>query len=548
MPDADRPRMSTAETPAEVCEAVARWDWWDKHRAECPAHRIPKPAELAEWLPECPADIRDEAAELLAALYPAGATWERITIGGPATVGGDDPERWTREGRPHLCAFIRAPEPQPGMLAVPDGRGGWAAVVTADIQDAHRAWSALPDPRPRHPLAPVVDAWQRRAPDLRGAIVTATRNRDPMTRRPVLVSTTLRTPWIAAVNVDGEPLTAQVPDPGAVFDAWNKPVRRQRYHADPLQRELRLPGVPPAPHDLRLAALAALDPRHGLIDDATPALAGDVLTLLAYSHAIDRPMVLTERDGAALLARTRTGLFRSPQESDVERFRLASAYLRSLTVWDPLGTSRWLDLANVSAARDRVDGGWSVEIGPPAWARPIEGKWTLTAEGSTAARLRPTAGEGSMAGRIVTGIEYRLAARHDGRRGSIAPDLRPQNGRAAGPGRQVALSWRDVLRLAGDYWDPNDQRKDKAALERFNRAVAWLERVGYWASHPRAEAQAGDSVEVLNRTRGSRARPATLIVRATARFVEAARKAQQRDGAGFESIRLTDYAGLSDPE
>ena len=102
-----------------------------------------------------------------------------------------------------------------------------------------------------------------------------------------------------------------------------------------------------------------------------------------------------------------------------------------------------------------------------------------------------------MAGRIITGIEYRLAARFDGRRG-IAPDLRPLNGRAAGPGRPVTLPWRDVLRLAGDYWDPTDPAADKAARMRFDRAVAWLDRADYWAAHPRAEATAGDAVEVLD--------------------------------------------------
>ena len=149
-----------------------------------------------------------------------------------------------------------------------------------------------------------------------------------------------------------------------------------------------------------------------------------------------------------------------------------------------------------------------------------------------------------MAGRIITGIEYRLAACHAGWRFSIPPDLLPENGHAAGAGRAVTIGWRDVLHLAGDFWDKTDKADDEAARKRFKRAVEWLHKVGYWAPHPRAEAPAGDSVEILSSTRPSRGRPMALVVRASARFVEAARLAWQNDGAGFQALSLNDYAGM----
>ncbi len=413
--------------------------------------------------------------------------------------------------------------------------------------------SLAPDPEMsgwRVPYTDAIRAWQSRPADLRGATVTVTASPIPMVRRPRLISTTLRTPWIEAVAVDGAPMAALIPDGGAVFDQWNRTRTglRRYYRPRGEQHELKLRGVPPIPRDVRLVALAPLDPHHGLIDDATVGLAGDVLTLMAYAHAIDRPMTLSARDGAALLARTRSGDFRAPQASDVKRFRLATFYLRRMIVTDPAGGSapRWLDLAHVSAAIKRPDGLWSVEIGPPAWARPLTDQWTLTAEGSAAGRLRPTAGERSMAGRIITGIEYRLAARCDPRF-AIAPYLQPENGRAAGPGRPLTIAWPEVLHLAGDFWDKTDAGANKTAYQRFKRAVEWLREGGYWVPSTHAEAPAGDSVEFLDATLRSRARPTALIVRASSRFVEAARIAQQNSGPRFRSMRLIEYAGMDRP-
>ena len=48
-------------------------------------------------------------------------------------------------------------------------------------------------------------------------------------------------------------------------------------------------------------------------------------------------------------------------------------------------------------------------------------------------------------------------------------------------------------------------------------------------------------MEIIGRTRGSRAHPAALRVRASARFVEAARLA---GGKGFETVTIADWLGL----
>ena len=523
--------LLAAPAPAEILRHVARATWAKAHdSAECPDKCIPDPEVLATWLPECPDAARDEAAALLAPLFEARPTaWQRVTF----------------DGAPTLYAFIQVDEARPGMLAVPDGAGGYVPVIGAALDYVHEKWCAHPAPRPRHPLTPLVDAWQRRALPLQNATATATRNRTNMTRRVQVVSTVRRAPWtldatVAGAVVDGEPMAAPLPDPTDLFPVRERRPRRRFKPRE--QRTLPLPGVPRLQPDLRLMALHNVS----AAPESSPALPGDVLALLNFAHVADRPLILTEREGAALLVRHLDGDPRPVQlQHDVPRFWQAAAWLRSLLLHDPGGSGRWLDLATVEVPSiDPVD---RVTIGAPPWARGEGiGKWTLTAEGSAAAAKRVAVGKQGLAGRVVTGLEYRLAAGYSGRPGTVAPDLRPANARRkAGAGAPVTVPWRDVLRLAGDWWDPTDPAKDDAARKRFDRAVATLERRGYFVGEDlRRAAPAGDSVEIVCRVRGSRNHPPGLTVRASARFVEAARLAQLPRGTGFERMLLTDYAGL----
>ena len=130
-----------ADDPAAILAAVARAVWHNAHAgAECPAAAIPTPKALMEWLPKCPADVRVDFGVQLDAI---------------------------------------------SLLTTTD-----SLLATATLLVPHRLWLAHPEPRPRHPLAPLVDAWQRLAPvpvevDRRkGAILPAPlRNaqRDPAT-------------------------------------------------------------------------------------------------------------------------------------------------------------------------------------------------------------------------------------------------------------------------------------------------------------------------------------------------------------------------------
>ena len=281
------------------------------------------------------------------------------------------------------------------------------------IRDAHGIWRSANKDQHEHPIIPLVEAWQKRPRPITEATTTTANG---MTRRPEIISTIQRMTFIPfgsfdldATLVDGEPLAARIPDFGDVF-----PLPKPNETLP-----LKFPGIgnPYKYGDLRLLALAQVAAEENSI-----ILAGDVLTLLSLAHAIDRDLRLHERQGGALLARTRNGGFRRPRPSDIKRFWRAAQELAYLHITEPWpGGFRWANLASVQGDPKTR----SVTIASPAWLRSWQrkgGRWTLTAEGGKAGKARIVAGESGAGGRLITGIEYRLAARFDGQPG-IAPGL-----------------------------------------------------------------------------------------------------------------------------
>ena len=58
--------LDAARSAADVCAALARVEWYNATSKDCPDDNlIPTPTELAEWLPQCPANARAEAADLM---------------------------------------------------------------------------------------------------------------------------------------------------------------------------------------------------------------------------------------------------------------------------------------------------------------------------------------------------------------------------------------------------------------------------------------------------------------------------------------------------
>ena len=402
------------------------------------------------------------------------------------------------------------------------------------IVSLHRRWVALPDDkRGAHPLGPLVKAWQAARGDPPSAVVV--RERHGMTWRAKRLSSIMRAPWnsvpVDAAMVDSQPMAANLPDLPAVL------ARRTVYK--PQGNQLRLPGVamPAWSADWRLVAVSNIAPVSG----SKSTLANDVLRLAAVAHSVEGRLELDDAQGAALLARHRDGSPRRPLQPHVRRWHDATRWLRCALWVDPK-THKWFPLAEVTALYG------STVLAPPEWSRhPHRGKdggWTLSAEGGIAARARLLAsGNGSAAGRVVTALEHMLACGFDG--GKVSQLLRPASEKAGGHGSAVPIAWREAMTLAGIAWNWHDKAADEGQRKRWGRIVARLRKAGYMAGSLAGEAPAGDSIEIVEVVRGSRAHPGGLRFRASARFVAAA---AQSDNKQFLRVSLGDWLGFAMPE
>ena len=136
-----------AQTAADLVESLSRLLWAkDNPGKDCPPDRIPTTETLAAWLPEFPEATHLEAGERLAALYGlsdgGGCRWR---LGRTTTLKPRG--EWSLT----LLAWER---PSPG-------RPGWGSM--GKLEEVHEVWLALPaEDRPKHPLAPLVAAWQER--------------------------------------------------------------------------------------------------------------------------------------------------------------------------------------------------------------------------------------------------------------------------------------------------------------------------------------------------------------------------------------------------
>ena len=123
--------LRAAQTESEIVAATARALWAKHHNGEdCPIGHIPSEAELREWL--------------------TGEDWPTAA---PLVNFGGEKYKWVPialgDSTPQLC-----------LVSV---EGTNNAIFCRDLETVHRAWCDTPlDPHSPHPLAPLVEAWQRR--------------------------------------------------------------------------------------------------------------------------------------------------------------------------------------------------------------------------------------------------------------------------------------------------------------------------------------------------------------------------------------------------
>lgn len=122
-----------------ILAEVARNLWkQDDDGADCPPEQIPTEAQLCEWLAEVPTTTAKEVSARLDAL-----------LGDPYYEGGT--RAWTihqRDGAPVLAAIVQYPDD--------------VSAFAFDLVYVHQKWAEQDRPRPKHPLGPIVRAWQDR--------------------------------------------------------------------------------------------------------------------------------------------------------------------------------------------------------------------------------------------------------------------------------------------------------------------------------------------------------------------------------------------------
>ena len=400
------------------------------------------------------------------------------------------------------------------------------------IEWLHQVWLiALEDfPKLKYPLAPLVRALLQEAMKAKGThpVKTATVDKaGSLTTTPYVISETIRRQWEAigsvdTIAVDGEPIVTQISQLPCNHQVFKPKGTTGELMPMPTQRDRMETPI----------ALVAYQQFGGELRNPR---AADIAQLLTLAYAVNEPLQLSVRDGASLLARGEDGQLRRPRASDEQRFENAFAAIYGLHQWitDERGINRFYPLT----ACDRLIND-RVKIAAAGWARDRSGgRWTLTAGFGVAGQHR-LAGNTHVNNiwRVIAGGEYWLARERfhvSGPNKRFSQALVPVTGKT-GAGQWYTLTWQELMMIAGDVWDWNDKQTDTRAYKRFQRVRDALIAHGYQVKELNTPAEAGDTVEFLFQKRGR------VKVRATARFVEAARKA---DRADWETVNLTDWLG-----
>ena len=392
-----------------------------------------------------------------------------------------------------------------------------------------KTWAKTPDLP--NPVIPLIQAWQKEEKRKKcRTIGQATVDHvQQTTRQPYAVSEVNRRRWksiqgsVNAIEVDGEPIVTRVKNLPGDHRAFKTIGTTGELMPMPIQRD-----------NMETPVVLMAYQQYG--DNLRKATAPDTAQLLGLAHITNEPIILSINDGARLLARDQNGNPRRPRAADEARFEIAFACIDGMSTWivDQRNIPRYYPLTACNRYANNT-----VSIDAAAWAKdPKAGRWTLTAGLGIGGlnRLKGNVHNNNIL-RVITGIEYWLAREAPAWTGTsarISKALIPEGKTGAGTWR--TLHWRDFMTIGGDLWDKTDKMADNRAYKRFYKIRNALIAAGYQIQSLSQPALAGDTVEFLF----SKTKNGQVKVRATARFIEAARKADRKE---WETVSLTNFLG-----
>lgn len=355
----------------------------------------------------------------------------------------------------------------------------------------------------KHPLWDLMAAWQNRLVKPGHTHLIVTQKDDLLlARQPAIHALSGAT--LKAIEVDGQPFVTVLPD---------KMQRRRWKVAEPLQGEL-FPGPKTLDGNVTAGTLIDAAAELNFSGDERSPIRGDMARLALVAVALTNPVVLTDAEGAILIAGKNTTKNR-------ERFNRALWAVRSM---------RFEAKPGIFWSLVDSEPGDANRLGPP--------RWWLDQTGSRAWRLSGglfrSATKWGTVERTVAGIEAALTwgpTAGKGKGGRRADYIQPVG--KSGPGLDVFIPWWQVLRLSGEPVTAEDNSWGKVG-ERYRRRVAALKDAEYFTTS-RGTAPAGDTIEIVKQVKGGKNHEAGLIVRASARFCAAHtdKNAQKRISGTF---------------
>lgn len=391
----------------------------------------------------------------------------------------------------------------------------------------HTVWESLPDQQReghgdlKHPLSALIEAWLLRQkahqelPENAKLLTVKEMARVPNQVKTAALASWEKMPDAAVVEVDGVPVSSPFH------------YRPRRANSTRESTEfLKLPGTAMA-MDLRLALLRDIE-ENADIDRRNP-LPGDTLYLFTLASALTGPITLSaDRLGAMIAGRFSTA-GATPKKKALWRERAwAAIKWASMDIRMPSG--HWMPILRIDRGGDLPEG--IIRIWPYAW---LNGKgYRLT--GALTGQVNRSDRSGSFS-RLIAGIEDYLAASSP--TGKTPRLLKSEH--SGGPGiASEFIPYPILLARSGFHFDLTDKQSYNATAQLWKRLTTQIESKGYLLPSPTGEAEAGDTVEVVKIRKGGRGGVGGLIVRASARYIEAHEIIRRKRGNVLDAVPLPD--------